>query len=324
MAGRLSRRSVVAISVAAGLAFVAVVAFVFSVLVTPGIGDPFTGRALYVYPDSTAAKAAATASGGDRAAFERIAQTPTAVWLTPEQHGLDDVQEFVYELVTAAHDARALPVLVVYGIPDRDCGSAGGGFSAGGLTDADYPLWLDRIADGVAGYPAVIILEPDSLASAPACGATDERVRQISGAIDVLSARDTTIYLDGGHSSWLSADDQAALLERAGVRRVRGFASNVANYNSTDDELAYDERVASIVGGSHFVIDTGRNGNGSTGDWCNPPGRALGAAPGAADGSGGHDADLWIKNPGESDGTCNGGPAAGQWWPEMARELAAG
>ena len=34
------------------------------------------------------------------------------------------------------------------------------------------------------------------------------------------------------------------------------------------------------------------------------------------------DAYCWIKRPGESDGTCNGGPAAGGWWPDRALELA--
>ena len=31
---------------------------------------------------------------------------------------------------------------------------------------------------------------------------------------------------------------------------------------------------------------------------------------------------LWVKRPGESDGPCNGGPSAGQWWPEYALGLA--
>ena len=31
---------------------------------------------------------------------------------------------------------------------------------------------------------------------------------------------------------------------------------------------------------------------------------------------------LWIKRPGESDGPCHGGPAAGTWWPEYALGLA--
>jgi endoglucanase len=34
------------------------------------------------------------------------------------------------------------------------------------------------------------------------------------------------------------------------------------------------------------------------------------------------DAFLWIKAPGESDGTCNGGPSAGTWWPDYALGLA--
>ena len=34
------------------------------------------------------------------------------------------------------------------------------------------------------------------------------------------------------------------------------------------------------------------------------------------------DAYLWVKEPGTSDGTCRGGPAAGQWRPQYALELA--
>jgi endoglucanase len=316
----LSRGQITAIAVAGSLAFIAVVAFVFSILVTPGTSNPFPGRSLYVYPDSTAAQAVATASGDEKAAFERIAQTPTAIWITPEQHPTDSVADFVRDVAVKASDQDALPTFVVYGIPNRDCSNQ----SAGGTTAEDYPNWLGAIKDGIGGLPAVIILEPDSLSLAPSCGNVDERVAQISSAIDALSADDTTIYLDAGHSNFLSANEQADLLERAGVKRVRGFASNVSNFNTTDDEVAYDEQVSSLLGGSHFVIDTGRNGNGSNGEWCNPSGRALGDAPASVDGSDGHDANLWIKNPGESDGECNGGPPAGQWWPEAALALANG
>ena len=34
------------------------------------------------------------------------------------------------------------------------------------------------------------------------------------------------------------------------------------------------------------------------------------------------DAYLWVKRPGESDGTCKGGPKAGQWWASYALALA--
>jgi endoglucanase len=73
----------------------------------------------------------------------------------------------------------------------------------------------------------------------------------------------------------------------------------------------------------HYVIDSGRNGRGSTDQWCNPPGRAFGREPASvADGTG-LDAFLWVKPPGESDGDCEGGPPAGAFWPERAMELAA-
>jgi endoglucanase len=49
---------------------------------------------------------------------------------------------------------------------------------------------------------------------------------------------------------------------------------------------------------------------------------ALGTRPTAASGDPLVDAFLWIKYPGESDGTCAGGPSAGAWWPSYALELA--
>ena len=52
------------------------------------------------------------------------------------------------------------------------------------------------------------------------------------------------------------------------------------------------------------------------------PGRALGAKPGTPSAYR-EDWNLWIKRPGESDGPCNGGPAAGVYWPSYADGLAA-
>lgn len=127
---------------------------------------------------------------------------------------------------------------------------------------------------------------------------------------------------------------------------------------------------------SGFVIDTSRNGRGplgvapygeapylqpeavlaslSGGSWCNPPGRGVGLRPTLDTGRALLDAYLWIKIPGESDGSCDsaGGarawdyaaynpwgvpeadqpffdplwrtvdPAAGEWFPAQALELA--
>jgi endoglucanase len=97
----------------------------------------------------------------------------------------------------------------------------------------------------------------------------------------------------------------------------------------------------------HFVVDTSRNGRGpwtppasypDPQDWCNPPGRGLGAEATGDTGNDLIDAFLWVKIPGESDGECTRGlgpagetvdpewdridPAAGAWFPEMALDLA--
>ena len=92
------------------------------------------------------------------------------------------------------------------------------------------------------------------------------------------------------------------------------------------------------AGLTHFVIDTSRNGRGPwTGnlDWCNAPGRGNGIAPTAATGNDLIDAYLWVKVPGESDGSCArapdgtdpewGGiidPPAGEWFGQAALQLA--
>ena len=55
--------------------------------------------------------------------------------------------------------------------------------------------------------------------------------------------------------------------------------------------------------------------------WCNPSGRSVGARPTTATGDALVDAFLWVERPGESDGACHGGPAAGTFWPEYALGL---
>ena len=101
-------------------------------------------------------------------------------------------------------------------------------------------------------------------------------------------------------------------------------ALNVSNFYLTSENATYGAQVSALVGGKHFVIDTGRNGLGPTtdGQWCNPAGRAIGARPTTATGNALIDAFLWIKTPGESDGSCNGAPGAGTWMPEFALGLA--
>mgnify|MGYP001807807062 CR=1 FL=1 len=284
--------------------------------------NPFTGASLYVYPDSSAAKAATLANGTDAsAAFGKLARTPTAIWLLPEAHPTGEITEFVSKIEADAAVKTQLPVFVVYGIPSRDCGN----YSAGGAGDQEYPLWVSAIAAGIGAGPAVVFLEPDALALSPSCGTEDATAALIKDALSrLVTGPATTVYLDGGHSDWLEPAQMADLLKAAGVSAARGFATNVSNFNTTQDERDYATAVSELLGGAHFVIDTSRNGSGSTGEWCNPPGRSVGDTPSGVDDGSAQDASLWIKNPGESDGECNGGPPAGQWWPSQALELTRG
>lgn len=286
-----------------------------------GSGNPFEGANLYLNADTSAANAAQDeTNSSSRESFEYLASVPSAIWLLPEVHPTGSIAAFVNGIETDAAMKGQMPVFVVYGIPSRDCGS----FSAGGTSDAEYGEWVSQIAEGIGDRKTVLIVEPDSLAQSPSCGTQAAAAAFLNDAIQRLAAPSVDIYLDGGHSHWLPAEEQAALLTSAGVGQVRGFATNVSNYNTTAEEQEYGDRLAALLGGAHFVIDTSRNGNGSNGEWCNPRGRAIGETPAAAVDSGARDANLWIKTPGESDGTCNGGPVAGAWWSEIALELVRG
>jgi endoglucanase len=288
-------------------------------------GNPFEGQRLWVDPDGPAAQIArsyrAAGRDADAALMAKIADTPTALWLG-DWTGPDPAPA-VTSYLTGTRDAGALPLLVLYHLPGRDCGS----YSAGGATDAvAYRQWIDRVAYALGG-PAAVIVEPDALAQLdcmPGAQAqeTVDLVRYAGAAL--ADAPGTAVYLDAGNSTWQSETVIAQRLRAAGVERLRGFALNVSNYHRTADELAYGTRVAGLLGGARFLVDTGRNGQGPTTDgaWCNPPGRGLGARPTTATGSVLADALLWIKLPGESDGPCNGGPAAGAFWPEGALALA--
>ncbi|WP_197025195.1 glycoside hydrolase family 6 protein [Nocardioides sp. URHA0032] len=286
----------------------------------------YADAAGYADPDSPAAQAAARAKKDGEteaeAVFERLATTPSSIWLTPEQYPAGQLGAFVSHVVEVAADAGQVPTFVVYGIPDRDCT---GGFSQGGLPADDYGPWVQEIADAAAAGPSVVVVEPDAVASSLECAHREERIRLIADAVTRFDDAGVTTYVDGGHSNWVDPDKLAPLLEQVGVEDVRGFASNVSNYQSDSDERKYDEKLSGLLNGAHYVIDTGRNGNGSTESWCNPSDRAYGTDPAAAPaGDAAHlDAYVWVKPPGESDGECGGGPPAGEFWPERALAMAA-
>lgn len=291
---------------------------------SPTTGNPLSGITLYVEPTNSALTQASlwrSTRPADADLMDKIGHTSQALWFGGWS---GDIQSAVSRVVTSAASLGAVPVLVAYNIPQRDCGS----YSAGGSTSADaYRTWIRGFAAGIGSRRAVVILEPDALAGIGCLSTTDADTRYalFQDAVNVLKANaGTAVYLDGGHARWIASSTMAARLTRANVAAADGFALDVSNYIWSDENATYGASVSSLIGGKHFVIDTSRNGQGptSTNEWCNPSGRGLGIAPTTATGNSLVDALLWIKRPGESDGTCNGGPSAGSWWADYALGLA--
>jgi endoglucanase len=356
--------------------------------------------------------------------------TPRAVWFTsgtPAQ-----VQQQVRQTMAQAAIERAVPTLVAYDIPGRDCAQ----FSAGGaLNQADYQAWISGFAAGIGKARAVVILEPDALGLLPEnCGGPStnypftnaERYAELQFAVTALEAQPgVAVYLDGTHSAWLNTGDITTRLLTAGVQQAQGFFVNLSNFQPTPELVDYGtwisdciaivtdpsnaffnnpgacpsqyfpatqsdfstwglttakfaQMMGSSVATTHFVIDTSRNGNGpnnmqafaqppfnqpasvisalASANWCNPPGAGLGLRPSTTAGVPLLDAYLWVKTPGQSDGSCDAAgnarawdytiytqpgwptdaasqalfdplwgiddPAAGAWFPQQALQLA--
>ncbi|MEV4705780.1 glycoside hydrolase family 6 protein [Actinoplanes sp. NPDC049316] len=299
----------------------------------PARSGRVAGRELYVDPNGAAAEQVreweATGRTADAAAIRRIADRPAATWFADAEPGY---AERARQLVTAAAAAGRLPVLTLYNIPGRDCS----GQSAGGAADGEaYRAWVRAIAAALQGHEALIVLEPDAIPQAvQGCLGEDgarERYALLAEAVGALRAiPGVHVYLDAGNPTWITDPGRLIpALRRSGIARASGFSLNVANFETTADNVAYGLRLSGLLGGAHFVVDTSRNGNGpaqkGAGDrhWCNPSGRSLGDPPTTRTGVALVDAYLWVKRPGESDGACgNDAPAAGQWWPGYALELA--
>jgi len=119
--------------------------------------------------------------------------------------------------------------------------------------------YIDPFAEVVKSFdgkvPVVLIIEPDSLPNM-ITNMKDSRPTEFRGchdetkaaymdgikyAVDKFSETDAALYLDGGHGGWLgwanSNDDQtgkfASLIAQMDIAsKLRGFATNVANYQA--------------------------------------------------------------------------------------------
>jgi endoglucanase len=307
-------------------------------------GLPRDTRLARLASPSLTAAAAALRSGGQPATAAReaaLAAEPGAFWAAGQPGDIARVRALAGQ---AARSGQS-PVIVAYDIPGRDaCGHYSA--AARGPGANAYRAWIGQLAAAIGSAPALVIVEPDALADIVAgcvpAAAAGARYQLLSDAMGTLGALPRArVYLDAGNPGMVA--DPARLagpLRRAGVGDGSGFAANVANFHWTSQVVSWSQQLEGALakaapgaGGpgagraAGAVIDTSRNGDGPyTGPgqprWCNPPGRAPGPAPAVDPGPRGIDAYLWVKPAGDSDGPCNGGPPAGQFWPAYAAGLA--
>lgn len=105
--------------------------------------------------------------------------------------------------------------------------------------------------------------------------------------------------------------------------------------NTSGINLRYANMLGTVAPTAHFIIDSSRNAHGplatapyaaapynqpssvlgalNGGSWCNPPGAGLGLRPTANTGVALLDAYLWVKLPGQSDGSCDIAGGARGW-----------
>ena len=188
----------------------------------------------------------------------------------------------------------------------------------------------------------------------------------VAYAVKQLHGAGAVLYLDAAHSGWLGWNDNRSkmanvvkeVLDMAGsTSLIRGFVTNLANYtpldlpqnfsslewfdqsNPAEGERSFVQLMTqnfAAVGITQigFVIDTSRNGVIDSrriwGNWCNIARAGMGERP-QANPAAGIDAYMWIKTPGESDGSSDasnarydyscssgdsllGAPEAGAWF----------
>lgn len=232
-------------------------------------------------------------------------------------------------------DPGSIPVITTYFMHP-----ALGGCSTSAQINAYMPLFrrrIDAIVQATGRRPVVYLLELDGTGSTScmaqhgSLGAWERMLRY--EVDDMATLPHAVVYVEGGYSDSNTPRYAANLLNRVDIRRIRGFFTNDTHMNWTTDEIKYGDAISRMTHGAHFIVNTAENGRGpllnphpttqGIENLCNPPGRALGPLPTTTTGYPKVDALLWTFPPGNSSGSCNGGPPSGVWWPARAIQLAA-
>lgn len=223
--------------------------------------DP--GTRLFVDSQSTTKEAALTLKGQAKRDALTLSRIPSATWYTDGTPA--EVKAKVSKLVRRTGDA--VPVLVAYNLPFRDCAL----YSAGGAANAAaYKAWVDAFAAGIGNRKAVVVVEPDGLGVIPWYTTLDgqlekcqpaeldpavtgvepslERFELLRYAVERIQRQpNAAVYLDGTGPSWLAVPEITNRLLNAGVRDADGFFLNVSNYEYTENDVLYGTWISQCI-----------------------------------------------------------------------------
>ncbi len=199
-----------------------------------------------------------------------------------------------------------------------------------------YAAWIKGLAAGIGNFHVVMYLELDSLITTQCMAHTPyklrDRLAELRGAVQTLETLPhTAVYIDAGAADAVGWRRDAWLLRQADVEDAQGFFVNSTHFDWTTKEVAYGQKIAQRLGGVHFIVNTGENGQGPLApvsrrlngneELCNPAGRGLGPES-VQTGYKYVDGFMWFDNPGGSGGDgpgCGAGaPPTAEFWAKYA------
>jgi len=211
----------------------------------------------------------ATAEGIAKSNLQKMQKVPSAYWIDTKAKIRGSTTSTVEGILKDASSKQELVVFMWYDLPNRDCDAlASNGeicctkksdgrcdYTAPGVcTDGikEYcSEYVDPFVSVLAEYEGkanvALVMEPDGLANLatnrghPHCGNTATQTAYKEGvkyAIEQLSSKapSVAIYLDAAHGGWLGWENNLKyfmnMLKGMALpwNKIRGFATNVANY----------------------------------------------------------------------------------------------
>jgi endoglucanase len=224
-------------------------------------GNPLVGMKWGIYqgPIDGVWPAYASARRHDKQLLSRIALEPRAVWDgawdgNPEATARESIQD------STQGNPNVLTQVAIFRLNPWE--SCSGSWSR--PDQAAYKAWVRSYAAGIRSARVVVILQPDMPFAVCVTSPVPEQL--IAYAARVFNALPhTTVYIDAGSYAWDQPTVMAQMLEHSGIWHARGFALDVTQYGSTDQELQWGAQINQALAASgardkHFVVNTDENG----------------------------------------------------------------